>query len=597
MCDVSPRVGFKKLLFLHNWHLRSNSQQVLGSVALVACLSVTSTLNIPQAIASDGDYVPTVAPAIPTAATQKMLLDRHNDPTFGSESNQGFGATTLLSDADTQKYHAIMASVQKVFGAYRNWNAVVFDPQGYDLENADVFDVFIEIGYRNDDEEIKANGWTTEKGREYSSCLTGSAPNGGVEEAGGNYVEHSLCILWLSSFIQEQDYFEQWPPLPPGEYYHQWLIDAGLIGSLYHEYFHHYQKAHTLDRVFGYDNADFNHPEQNAYIPWWWLEGAGQFEFWFMRDHWKSQDHLKYLDPDSTSYEGYWDTVDWSIPPPNSGSNYSSLDEHIEWAIDQLNSTFFFAASQVQNTPNKIGGVLNASTDGENCEGWLAGPSDGWYQGDPRRGEGFESLCPNIIFAAGTQFIAHKSSWQVALRDIPADYYELSFWGAIEKHLGLTELEFYAEFNALLRSVDANTIDETYAPPGWKIPEGDIAEVVDFLGISYYGEPTVPRPPLIISTDYGDQEIVLTVSVADTGNTTLKHYKATCTDGTNSYTGTNTSSPIIVSGLTNGVAYTCTVTATNSANLTSASSTATAPIIPEELIPGMPIWLLYQAGQ
>lgn len=546
---------------------------------------------------ASGTYEPTVVAAIPNAATQRMLSDRHNDPTFGSSNNQGFGATSLLSNADTQKYQAIMSSVQKVFGAYRNWNAAVFDPQGSDLENAGVFDVFIDIGYRSDDEKIKATGWTTEKGREYSSCLTGSAPNGQVKEAGGNYVEHSLCILWLSSFTQEQDYFDQWDALPPGEYYHQWLIDAGLIGSLYHEYFHHYQKAHTLDRRFNYDQAELNQPEKNAYLPWWWLEGAGQFEFWFMRDHWKSLDHLKYLNPDDPSYYGYWETVDWSIPAPNSGDNYNSLDDHVNWAIGLLNSSFFFAASQVQNTPNKMDGILNTSIDGANCEGWLAGPADAWYQGDPRRGENFESRCPFIIFAAGTQFIAHKSSWQVALRDIPADYYELSFWGSIEKHLGLTELEFYAEFNALLRSVDANTIDETYAPPGWKIPEGDIAEVVDFLGISYYGKPTAPGPPLIISTDYGDQEIVLNVAVADTGNTNITGYEATCSDGANTYTGTSTSSAVIVSGLTNGVAYTCTVTATNSANLTSAASATTAPIIPEESIPGLPIWLLYQTTQ
>ena len=174
-----------------------------------------------------------------------------------------------------------------------------------------------------------------------------------------------------------------------------------------------------------------------------------------MRDHWKSLDHLKYLNSDDPSYDGYWETVDWSIPAPNSGDNYNSLDDHVNWAIGLLNSSFFFAASQVQNTPNKMDGILNTSIDGANCEGWLAGPADGWYQGDPRRGENFESRCPFIIFAAGTQFIAHKSSWQVALRDIPADYYELSFWGSIEKHLGLTELEFYVEFNALLRSVDA----------------------------------------------------------------------------------------------------------------------------------------------
>ena len=145
------------------------------------CLSHRIFLGLTLVLSShaSGTYEPTVAAAVPTAATQRMLSDRHNDPTYGSSNNQGFGATSLLSDTDTQKYQAIMASVQTVFGAYRNWNAVVFDPQGSDLENTDVFDVFIEIGYRSDDEEIKANGWTTEKGNEYSSCLTGRHPKRG----------------------------------------------------------------------------------------------------------------------------------------------------------------------------------------------------------------------------------------------------------------------------------------------------------------------------------------------------------------------------------------------------------------------------------
>ena len=454
-------------------------------------LSVFFTLLVTAALGANAAYEPVVVTAVPNAATQRMLLDRHNDPSFGGKTNQGFAATTLLTKEDVERYRANMASIQSVFGAYQNWNAVVFDPDGTDQENEAVFAVLTDIGYRKEDEDIQANGWTTAKARAFSSCLTGSAPNGGVLTAGANYVEHSLCILWLSQFTEEQDYFEQFPALPEGQFYHRWLIDFGLLDSLYHEYFHHYQKAHTLDRVFGFDNADFNHPEQNAYLPWWWIEGAGQFGSWFARDYWKSIDHLRYLNPDDPTYAGYWESVDWGTPAPNAGEKYNSLDDHITWSIDQLNSTFFFAASQVQNTPNKIGGVLNAGVNDENCGGWMAGPSDGWYQGDPRRGQGFESNCPSIIFAAGTQFIAYKSSWQVALRDIPADYYELGFWGAIEKHLGLTELEFYAEFNALLRSVDASTISKNYAPPGWKIPDADIADVVDFPGIRYYGKKTV----------------------------------------------------------------------------------------------------------
>lgn len=105
-----------------------------------------------------------------------------------------------------------------------------------------------------------------------------------------------------------------------------------------------------------------------------------------------------------------------------------------------------------------------------------------------------------------------------------------------------------------------------------------------------------PAAPAITSTDHEDGKIILAVSVTDNGGTDITGYDATCTDGTNTFTGTSTSSPITVSGLTNDVAYTCTVTATNSVG-TSSVSAATDPITPEETATGLPIWLLYQATQ
>jgi hypothetical protein len=108
--------------------------------------------------------------------------------------------------------------------------------------------------------------------------------------------------------------------------------------------------------------------------------------------------------------------------------------------------------------------------------------------------------------------------------------------------------------------------------------------------------PELPTTPIISSTDYEDGEIILTVSVSDNGGAEITGYEATCTDGTNTFTGTSTSSPITVSGLTNDVPYTCTVTATNSVG-TSSASAATDPITPEETSTGLPIWLLYQATQ
>lgn len=106
-----------------------------------------------------------------------------------------------------------------------------------------------------------------------------------------------------------------------------------------------------------------------------------------------------------------------------------------------------------------------------------------------------------------------------------------------------------------------------------------------------------PEVPEVVSSDAGDAEILLEISVSDDGGSQVTKYDATCTDGTNTFTGTSTASPITVSGLTNGVAYTCTVTATNSVG-TSTSSAPTARITPEEQVGGgLPIWLLYQISQ
>ncbi|MBT6037778.1 MAG: hypothetical protein HOH17_00805 [Halieaceae bacterium] len=108
--------------------------------------------------------------------------------------------------------------------------------------------------------------------------------------------------------------------------------------------------------------------------------------------------------------------------------------------------------------------------------------------------------------------------------------------------------------------------------------------------------PTAPGIPTITQTDYGDGEIYLYVTVSDGGGSAVTGYTATCTDGTATYTGTNTNSPITISGLTNETAYTCTVTATNAVG-TGSSSSATASITPESGATRLPIWLLYQATQ
>ena len=89
-------------------------------------------------------------------------------------------------------------------------------------------------------------------------------------------------------------------------------------------------------------------------------------------------------------------------------------------------------------------------------------------------------------------------------------------------------------------------------------------------GTMTWGVPLViPSTPQITNIDYGNEEIYLTVSVSNSGSSTISSYTATCTDGTTQYTGTSSTSRITVSGLTNGVGYRCSVTATNAAGTSS----------------------------
>ena len=104
----------------------------------------------------------------------------------------------------------------------------------------------------------------------------------------------------------------------------------------------------------------------------------------------------------------------------------------------------------------------------------------------------------------------------------------------------------------------------------------------------------VPSTPQITNTGYGNEEIYLTVS--DSGGSLIARYTATCTDGTSQYTGTSSTARITISGLTNGVSYRCSVTATNAAG-TSAPSTSSPPITPDPApaatpVPTSPLWLL-----
>ena len=106
--------------------------------------------------------------------------------------------------------------------------------------------------------------------------------------------------------------------------------------------------------------------------------------------------------------------------------------------------------------------------------------------------------------------------------------------------------------------------------------------------------PAPPGQPIILKTDYGDGEIVLVVAVAADGGAAINTYDAFCSDGEQIFIGSSDTTRIVLTGLTNGVTYTCHVTASNSAGSSDASPD-TGAITPEELKSGLPIWLLHEA--
>jgi hypothetical protein len=124
-----------------------------------------------------------------------------------------------------------------------------------------------------------------------------------------------------------------------------------------------------------------------------------------------------------------------------------------------------------------------------------------------------------------------------------------------------------------------------------------LEESTGFFYTTIYGSGFMAPPTAqITNIDYGNEEIYLSVSVSNDGGSTISSYSATCTDGTTQYTGTSSTSRITVSGLTNGVGYNCSVTATNAVG-TSTASAPSPPIVPEYIPTGLPIWLLYEASK
>lgn len=87
---------------------------------------------------------------------------------------------------------------------------------------------------------------------------------------------------------------------------------------------------------------------------------------------------------------------------------------------------------------------------------------------------------------------------------------------------------------------------------------------------------TVPGAPTGVSVSAGNAAATITFTApASNGGATITGYTVSCTGGGATRTANGTASPITVSSLTNGVVYSCSVSATNSAGLGAPSNSVT----------------------
>ncbi len=342
-------------------------------------------------------------------AKEKLVSIGYNVP-VATPTNQTYVAGLDVPASMKTFYEDVQAAVNMTLGAYPNYVHVIWNDSGTQ-ENAQP--VLTKIG--------QLRNQTLSLSDLSQSCL--DAENPGTRRT-ATTDPHSVCYETMA-----------WTADPFGGGGTEFVKSIELALHYAHEYFHHYQRVHALERGFDYQ-YDRTNPSTTVKAPQWWIESAAiTFQNAWFKKYFK----------EITAFENsvYDDVKGITIANVTNTNDYKKVRRALLGA---------------------------AGEKAENC-------STSWTLTTLEEDEGTRTACEaNELIVP---FLAYKTSYKTVWVDIPLNYYDLGFYGALEKFYGKTKAEFYDDFNTFMRSGNA----EDDPPTGWAPSDTDF-EYAGFLNIT-----------------------------------------------------------------------------------------------------------------
>ena len=230
-----------------------------------------------------------------------------------------------------------------------------------------------------------------------------------------------------------------------------------------HEYFHHFQRAHTFERALGMSSecCGLYNPIE---APAWWVEGAALvFPNYF----------LKEIYPDLSL------TKENNFPTPKRKGHDGSVEDKICSAFSSGGtwSYWIFIYCDEEGVYGKVkksmmgqdpyGGNIKCSGFCVECKEFTAKEESR----DTRKCGVGGSFIANV-------YLAYITSYETMFFGILEDSWEIGFPASFEKHVGMTMDEFYVQFTKFMRE---GNIDDP--PPQGFFPKEPLSKLVDFSSV------------------------------------------------------------------------------------------------------------------